>query len=123
MLLDPRSGGQIRAHLHADPVVVRGRTRYGIVLSLGDRPVDHLPTFQNRDRQAHHEHEQRNPEGRTLPIQTYCPLHGSITPDVQPSKGLTIPCRNRTYFERALQAGGRRFEFVNAHICHYKIYS
>jgi len=83
MLLDPRSGGQIRAHLRADPVVVRGRTRCGIVLALGDRPVDHLPAFQNRDRQAHHEHEQRNPEGRTLPSQTYCPLHGSITLSAQ----------------------------------------
>ena len=83
MLLDPRGGGEISAHLRADSVVMRGRARCGIVLALSDRPIDHLRTFHNRDRQTHREHEQRDPERRTLPSQTYYSLHGYLTLSAQ----------------------------------------
>ena len=75
MFLDHRRGWEIPAHLRADSVVMRGRTLCGIVLALGDRPVERPRPFQNGNLHAHCEHEQREPQRSALPSQTNRSLH------------------------------------------------
>lgn len=67
--------GQIRTDLSTDGVVVPGGALTWIVRTLRDRLIDEFGAFQNRDRHAHNEHEQRNPRRQVLPSSVVSVVH------------------------------------------------